>query len=252
VAQDLLDALWQLHQNPGNGPSVQLLDADIGFDEGQAIQLRLLQRWLDQGEALGGWKIGMTSGTSRNAMGDGIRPFGFVLEDRIRSNHDQLRLASLYNGGIENELCLIVGSEMGAGTTPASAREGIAAIAPGFEINQRRLPADASAGLRVADDLSNWGILAGTPVEIPERLDDLVVTLYGDGKEIGRVASAGHIDDHFESIATLANRLAQFGQALQPGQRVITGAYARTPFATGKFHGDFGQAIGTVHLEITS
>lgn len=251
MPEKLLDALWRLHQNPATHADPQLLAADINFDDGQLLQLQLLERWLEAGHTLGGWKIGMTSGASRNAMGDGIRPFGFVLTDRIKSNHDQLSLPMLANGGVENELCLIVGEQMGTGTTPASARDGIAAIAPGFEINQKRLPPDAKPGLRVADNLSNWGIVAGPHVAIPDQLNDLRVTLFADGDEVASVASAGHIDDHFESCATLANRLAQFGHSLEPGQRIITGAYAKTPFAKGKFHGDFGSEIGTVHLEIT-
>jgi 2-keto-4-pentenoate hydratase len=251
MAHPLLDALWRLHQHPSNAPEDRLLEADLTLDEGQALQLELLNRWLDAGESVGGWKIGMTSGASRNAMGDGIRPFGFVLASRIKSDHAQLRLPALHNGGVENELCVVIGETLGSGCTAAHARETIAGVAPGFEINQRRLPGDAPAGLRVADDLSNWGIVAGDPVTAPDALADLIVTLYKDGEEIGRVASAGHIDDHFESIATLANRLAQFGHALQPGQRVITGAYARTPFATGKFRGDFGEPIGTINVEIT-
>ena len=125
-------------------------------------------------------------------------------------------------------------------------------MAPAFEINQKRLPADASPGLRVADDLSNWGIVVGPQVALPARLDDLVVTLYGNDQALDSVASSGHIDDHFTSLATLARRLAQFGQVLEPGQPVITGAYAKTPFAVGTFRGEFSNAIGTVTVDIVS
>ena len=73
-----LDALWRLHNDPSINPEdLQLNSVDISADEGQTLQLQLLERWLEQGEEIGGWKIGMTSGANRNAMGDGIRPTGF-------------------------------------------------------------------------------------------------------------------------------------------------------------------------------
>lgn len=250
MTSELLDALWRLHQDPGEAPAPALLSATLDVDEGQALQLQLLERWLDNGESLGGWKIGMTSGASRNAMGDGIRPFGFVLANRIKSDGDQIPLAALYNGGVENELCFEVGATLGAGTTAEDARSGVVGVSPGFEINQKRLPGDASAGLRVADDLSNWGIVAGALVAVPDSLDDLAVTLNKNGEPLETVASDGHIDDHFESLAILANRLADFGLSLEPGQRVITGAYAKTPFDAGVYRGDFGD-LGSVQIELT-
>ena len=116
MASELLDALWQLHRNPGGEPAQALLTATLDIDEGQALQLQLLERWLNEGETLGGWKIGMTSGASRNAMGDGIRPFGFVRTSRIKTDGDRLPLGNLYHGGVENELCFEIGKHLGAGT----------------------------------------------------------------------------------------------------------------------------------------
>jgi hypothetical protein len=50
----------------------------------------------------------------------------------------------------------------------------------------------------------------------------------------------------------LAQRLADFGHSLQPGQQVITGAYGKTPFVVGCFAGDFSLGIGRAVLELTA
>jgi 2-keto-4-pentenoate hydratase len=149
-------------------------------------------------------------------------------------------------------LCLTFGAVLGGDAPPEQARAAVAGIAPAFEINQKRLPGEASPGLRVADDLSNWGMVVGEQVRPPASLNDLTVTLSCDGHEIASVASAGHIDDHYTSLAALARRLAQFGLSLEPGQRVITGAFARTPFAIGRYRGDFGAEVGCVEVELVS
>ena len=50
----------------------------------------------------------------------------------------------------------------------------------------------------------------------------------GQTRTIEQVASEGHMDPHYQSLATLAQRLADFGHSLQPGQQIITGAYGKT------------------------
>ena len=254
--KNCIDILWDIHNNPSAGFEQSLLEPDQvpGFptdlQSGQRLQLQLLERWLTHGKALGGWKIGMTSGASRNAMGTGIRPFGFILQDRIKTSADTLSVKELHRGQIENELCFRIGKSLGAGTTPADAKASVASILPAFEINQKRLLADAPAPLRIADNLSNWGIVIGEPVAPHEALEKMTVTLSDEHKIIEALASQGHIDDHFQSLATLANHLGQYNHALQPGQYVITGAYGKTPFAPGTFRGHFDCGIGdvTTHL----
>lgn len=252
MSERMVEQLWRLHNGPVMADVDDLPAEPLSVEAGQALQVALMRRWLGAGEAIAGWKLGMTSGASRNAMGPGVRPFGFVRASRMLPSGAALPLAELGKGGVENELCLIVGARLGADATPAQARAAVAAVAPAFEINQKRLPADASPGLRVADNLSNWGIVVGAEVPPPATLDDLTVTLFGDDAELGRIASRDHIDDHYASLATLARRLAQYGLALEPGARVITGAYARTPFAAGRYRGDFGAAIGAVEVELVS
>ena len=255
---DIVDILWRIHNAPDAGIASELGDLNVlnlSLAQGQKIQLALLQRWLDNGEQLGGWKIGMTSGASRNAMGDGIRPFGFILASRIKTKGDTMSVAALHKGQVENELCFCMDKPLGANATADSARASVRAVLPAFEINQKRLPADAPAGLRVADNLSNWGIAIGEGSPPPahiQDLDDMTVTLSGSDGVIEQVASAGHIDNHFRSIATLARSLSDYGHALQPGQYVITGAYGKTPFAPGIYCGDFGPDIGAVEVQLTT
>jgi 2-keto-4-pentenoate hydratase len=251
---DIVDILWRVHNAPADGHASALsglpLDRALSLAEGQQCQLELLKRWLDSGERIGGWKIGMTSGANRNAMGDGVRPFGFILESRIKTAADQLSVSVLSRGQIENELCFLIDTELGQGATRQDAIQAVKAVLPAFEINQKRLPGGASTGLRVADDLSNWGIAIGEPVSPPEDLSALTVTLKGENGTIEQVATPGHIDDHYESLATLARGLADYGQALLPGQYVITGAYGKTPFAPGTYTGEFDLGIGTVTVNL--
>lgn len=250
---DIAETLWRAHNDPSGGHEQALSSADLSaltVPQGQQIQLALLQRWLDQGETLGGWKIGMTSGANRNAMGDNIRPFGFILSNRIKTATDRLSVSRLHRGQIENELCFLIKEPLGSGATATQAAACVAAVLPAFEINQKRLPADSPAALRVGDNLSNWGICVGEPVAPPATLSDLTVSLSGEQGLIEQISSEGHIDEHYDSIAVLANTLSTYGYRLEPGQYVITGAYGKTPFVPGTYVGDFDQGIGRVHVHL--
>ena len=84
----------------------------------QHRQLERLEELEAAGERVGGWKLGQTSGESRDAFGPGVRPFGFILASRILEDGERLSWAEVGNGGIENEVCFISGSDI---TEPVTA-----------------------------------------------------------------------------------------------------------------------------------
>ncbi len=244
----LIDTLWQ-------GMRTGKLAAPLPetrIDDGQRLQLELLQKWINAGASLGGYKIGLTSGASRDSFGAGIRPFGFILSSRIHRSGDCVDLASIGQLGLENELVFHVSRDI---TTDAAdrhlARSVIDAVAPGFEINQRRLSGPAAQGIRVAENLTQWGIVTGSFVQPDQDYDGLNVSLYRDGELIERTSANGHIDDHFESIASLINRLYQFGLGLKKDQLLITGSYTRQAVdKPGTWIGDF-ETMGKTKVVIT-
>ena len=210
--------------------------------------------------AIAGWKVGLTSGVARDSMGPGFRPFGFILAERAFDSSVALPLTPFRDGeqlrvGVENELCFALGARLGAGATVGEAKAAIASVAAAFEINEQRLPRDANVTERLADGLNQWGIVCGKSVALDWQGFDfagLRVALSFDDKPMETVAAAGHIDDHFQSIAALARQLALFGRELKPGDRVITGSYTRQRVAgPGCWVGDFGPDIGQVSVEFT-
>ena len=220
---------------------------------GLSRQLEALEEKLAAGERLGGWKVGLTSGRARDSMGAGFRPFGYVLESRIYASGARIGLDTFESVGVENECCFTMARELAGEVSRDDVIDAVEGVAPGFEINERRLPPDAPAQERLADDLSQWGIVAGTLRSISEiDFESLVVTLSRDGEAVETVAARGHIEDHFASIAALAAQLSQFGRTLRPGQRVITGSFGRCPVTEPSgWSGDFGSGLGVVEVVFT-
>ncbi|MGE0621388.1 MAG: 2-keto-4-pentenoate hydratase [Pseudomonadales bacterium] len=223
--------------------------------EAHRRQLERLAELEASGEAVGGWKLGQTSGESRDAFGPGVRAFGYLLASRILASGAPLDWSRIGNGGIENEVCFVVACDVTEPVTPAAVRDALAGVAPAFEINQRRIPKTAPTAERIADDLANWGIVVGDVRPLPRgwHADAMTVALAHEGRIVASVPASGHIDDHFESLARLANQLLPFGRHLKAGDRVITGAFGRQdqPDA-GVWSGEFGPELGTVTLRIES
>ena len=223
------------------------------YDHGLRAQLERLGA-----QEVGGWKVGLTSGQARDSMGAGFRPFGYILRERIHTSGATLPLERFRSGnalrvGVENELCFRLRSTLGGDASRADAMAAVDCAMPAFEINERRLGADASPAERLADDLNQWGIVvgAGKRLDWPRfDFEALEVALAKDGATVETVAARGHIDDHFASIAALARQLHRFGRVLDAGMVVITGSYTRQSVAeASRWEGDFGPAIGKVAVE---
>jgi len=252
VDSAVLDHLWR-SQQAGRTDPAEFPDLDV--DAGQALQVALLERYRADGRDVGGWKVGLTSGVGRDSFGKGVRPFGFVLANRIYKSNALLSLNTIGSCGVENELCFTLAERLGSGATADDARDAVATVAPAFEINQLRLRGRAGPGLAVGDNLSQWGLVIGTERAIPVGFDfdSLTIVLSRDGIAVETTQAREHIDDHFQSLATLANRLARFGLGLERGHRVITGSYTRQSVpAPSRWTGAFGAELGDVHVSIAS
>lgn len=213
-----------------------------------------LQRQLDGlgDRALGGWKVGLTSGQARDSMGAGFRPFGYILRERIFASGHAFQLADFDRVGVENELCFRLGEDLEGAVDATDVQAATECVRPAFEINEPRLAAGASAEDRLADNLSQYAIVVGTEVRLPWQTFDfsaLHVVLKRDGVALQTVAAAGHIDDHFASIAALVRQLHRFGRSLVAGDHVITGSYTRARVdAAGTYSGEFGAPFAPVRV----
>ena len=210
----------------------------LSFDEALRVQLDILERRLAGGERLAGWKIGLTSATVRAHFGTDRQPFGHILKSGVVASPGEVAFDDLVTGcGVEPELCVTMGSELrGPGVTADKARAAVASIAPGMEINQKRSGGVTDFGLSVADNLTQWAIIEGPASPVSDGFDseELRVTMSCNGEVRADVVGRDVIDDHFVSVATLANVLGEHGRHLEAGQRLITGSFSKHDASRGE------------------
>ena len=203
-------------------------------------------------QPVAGWKVGLTSGQARNSMGDGVRPFGYILKERCFQSGATFPLRDMSDVGVENELCFIFGSDLSKNATYEEVLDAVEGVAAAFEINQTRLDPGSSNTERLADDLSQWGIIVGEPKVLDWKNFDfntVEVSLACNGALIETVSARNHIDNHFDSLVALSAKLAQFGRQIAAGDRIITGSFTRQRVKnSSSWKGDFGGHIGTVEV----
>ncbi|MCW3820092.1 hypothetical protein ONA91_37240 [Micromonospora sp. DR5-3] len=189
------------------------------------LQLAVLDRLVAAGDRPAGWKVGLTSGPRRDVMGEGFRPFGYLLESRTLGSGDTVGHDRIRSGYLEPELCLVLGAPLRGDIDPAAARSAVRAVAPAFELNERRLSAHADDPTTIADGLGNWGIVVGPEAPVPSTLTGTTVDLWQDDRKVATRTPGASMDDPFLSLSRLCALLHRYGRGLDAGQRVITGSF---------------------------
>ena len=106
-----------------SGSGLDLL-LDVEADEALALQFEVARCFVEEGDLIGGWKVGMTSGPARDATGEWFRPFGYVLRSRIFRSGAEVPFKLEVGGAIEPEICVVLGEPLqGANVTPAIRHE---------------------------------------------------------------------------------------------------------------------------------
>jgi 2-keto-4-pentenoate hydratase len=205
----------------------------LTYQDGLAVQLCHLDRKVEAGEQLAGWKVGLTSPRAREMIGADERPFGHLLRSKVFASGDEVAAGSMHEPHIEPELCFVFARPV---DEAQQLREAVGSVHAAFELNENR-PGTVSGDfpLTVADNMAQWGIVIGQGAD-PRSLDldAVAVELRCDGEVLFEGVSGDLIDDHWDSLARLVGELGRHSRRIEAGHRVITGAFCRLPAAAGQ------------------
>lgn len=258
---DLADLLWK---SIGDGDWFPPHLDGLTYDEALALQLRMLRRHEAAGATLSGWKVGLTSARVRQRFGGlDVRPFGYLDAAHTFCSGPgavpEIAVAEIPAAAIETELCFTVGRRLsGSDVERGTVLAAMATVAAGYELNQRN-PGTLTPDLTLAATarMHNWGIVEGSGVAA-DALDlaDVRVRMTrigpdGTRSDVLDERAGDHVDDHFVSIGLLARALDRHGRALEPGQKIITGAVGRFPARPGDTWRSEFSGVGTVEVRFT-
>lgn len=202
-------------------------DADPGMtaDDAYEVQTHFASMLLADGDAVSGYKLGLTSKAMQRMMGISDPDYGPVLHSMV---HDgDLDASSHIRPKAEAEIALVLDRPLaGPHVTGIEAARAVGGAVAAIEVVDSRI---ADWRIRLADTISDLASIGGVvlssrivPVDFDLRLVGMTFSI--NGAVVATGAGAAALGNPITALAWLANTLAPHGVTLEPGMFVMTGA----------------------------
>jgi 2-keto-4-pentenoate hydratase len=213
----------------------------------------LFARWRERradGAPRIGWKIGVNDPAMMRRLGLSRSVVG-VLAREIRADAP-CRLPDTATVGVEAEIAITMARDLPGGGSVAAAAGAIGGIGPALEIvDVGRLVAEL--GPLIDGNILHEAVHFGAPPQTRPgaSLDGVGVTVARNGETLHRAGAADVLGDLAPIAKLVADTLAEHGESLAEGDRIISGAL--TPIVRLRpgdaLRAEFG-ALGALGLEI--
>ena len=252
---EVLSAAQRLDEAERTRKQIRMISLDHpGMDmaDAYAIQNAWLKIKLASGRKVLGHKIGLTSKAMQNAVNVDIPDSGFLLDDMFFADGGDIPTDRFIQTRIEAELAFVLKSRLsGPNCTLFDVLRATEYVTPALEILDTRImrvdtetKKTRSVFDTISDNAANAGIVVGgrpfRPDDTDMRWVGAAVSRNAQVEETG--LAAGVLNHPAMGIAWLANRMAEYGGALEAGQVVLAGSFIR-PIEARKgdtFHADYG------------
>ncbi|WP_369254854.1 2-keto-4-pentenoate hydratase [Streptomyces sp. R35] len=227
-------------------PGLDLADA-------YAVQQDNIARRLADGASVVGHKVGLTAAAMQQLLGVDEPDFGHLTDDMVHRDGATVLASRYCRPRVEPEICFRLAEPLhGPGITVDDVLDATESVAPALEIVDSRIRDWRITLLdTVADNASSAGLVCGawTPLADVPDLATVAVDLLVDGERVASGSGREVLGHPAATVAWLANTLAAFGTALEPGQLVLPGAMTTAPFVSAgqKIEARFG-ALGPVSV----
>ena len=192
----------------------RLLDAaeqaplDLGM--AYAVQQTLTALRTAQGAELVGWKLGYTSATMRRQMNVHEPNFGPLLDSMLVT--EETLPDRFVQPRVEPEIALVLGSDQQV----VQARAALEVVDSVWQDYRFTLE------LNTADGSSAAGVVLGDELPLT-ALDTVTVDMTRNGAPVGQATGAAAMGHPMAALTWLRESLDARGDALRPGQVIITG-----------------------------
>ncbi|MFM7654656.1 MAG: 2-oxo-hepta-3-ene-1,7-dioic acid hydratase [Paracoccaceae bacterium] len=203
------------------------------MDDAYAVQRAFVDRKLSEGRKIIGWKIGLTSRAMQQQLNIATPDSGVLLDDMAFADGATIPAGRFIAPRIEAEIAFVMKSALSGDVTRDQVLAATDFVAPALEILDTRIVRAANGQTRtiidtISDNAANAGIVMGIHRHDPRgdlRWVGAIVKRDGVVEETG--LGAGVLDDPVTGIIWLSRRMHQYGQAIEPGQIILSGSFIR-------------------------
>lgn len=199
----------------------------LTIDQAFNVQQAILRYKLQKGDIQAGWKVGLTAEAIQEQFNVHEPVCGYLLTSGSLVSGEKLSAADLIDPGVENEICFKLGLDLkGPGVTAAMARNAVDVLYPAMELVEYRGDLTTQLAVAVADNVMQAGYVLGDAVQLTEALNiaEVDVRVYKNRQLIGEGNATAVLGNPFNSLAWLANKLAEFDMSIKAGELVMAGS----------------------------
>ncbi|MGD9956816.1 MAG: 2-keto-4-pentenoate hydratase [Candidatus Nanopelagicales bacterium] len=254
-ADELAASLYDARRTRVPVPPLTDDDATLTLEDAYLVQQGVVRRYLDDGDRIIGYKLGLTSKPMQQMLGVGSPDFAPVMASHVLEDGAAVAVTDFISPKLEAEIALVLGSELsGPDCTTLDVLRAVEGVVASIELVDSRV-ADWRIKLvdTVSDMASSGAIIIGggsTPAaDVDLRTLGMVFTR--DGEVIATGAGAAALGNPAAAVAWLVRTLHPFGATLPAGSIVMTGAlHAAVPIAAGETYRAEFDRLGSVSVRI--
>ncbi len=250
------DAARRLDQAEKDRTQIRQFSLDLPaltIEDAYEIQKAWVDQKVKSGRVIRGHKIGLTSKAMQYSSNINEPDYGTLLDDMFFPDGSELPIERFIVPRLEVELAFVLGQKLeGPNCTIFDVLKAVDFVTPAIEIIDARIhqvDPDTKMTRKVTDTISdnaaNAGLVLGgrpfRPLEADMRWISALCYRNGVIEESGVAAAVLNHPAH--GVAWLANKLAPYGETLQPGEVILGGSFTRPVYARrgDTFHIDYGS-----------
>ena len=228
IIQTLGDSLYQALRSNSVIDPITNQYPDMTIEDAYAVQKRMIDRRVQDGEVIVGKKIGVTSRAVMNMLGVYQPDFGYMMDRMIVNEGESIAMSTLIQPKAEGEIAFLLKKDlMGPGLSNADILAATECVIPCFEIVDSRIR-DWKIKIQdtVADNASCGVFVLGDSAVSPRKVDlsTCGMVLEKNGEIVATGAGAAALGHPANAVAWLANTLGARCIALEAGEVILSGS----------------------------
>jgi 2-keto-4-pentenoate hydratase len=252
----LARAIVEANAADAETPRVSVLDPKIDLDGAYRVQQAVVADMLAGGDAVAGYKAGLTGKLARWWFSIDKPVFGVIPASGLRKSGDTITVPKGRHMLLETEIAFIAGARIDEPVADIAALKPlIRGVAPVIEAPAGGFPESQSRKLTVTDIVANnvsAHVLIVGAEQPAEGLDlaKMPAAMTLDGQVVSKGTGADVMGDPWESALWLVNVAIGQGRVIEPGHYLSTGVIGdRVESLPGRYRADFGK-LGVIEFEI--
>ncbi|HQE49810.1 MAG TPA: hypothetical protein PKV93_10735 [Fervidobacterium sp.] len=256
--QEMADELMEAYKNGKAIPLMHQIDANLDMDMAYAIQRNYVRQRLETGDFIQGFKVGFTNTEVQKKYGVNAPAAGVLYGRGTYYGSPVVELSDPPGLIIETEIGYLIGETI---TNPlkdiAELKGKVSGLMPVIELpNMGFADMELLKGVDViaanaASDGQIISSIVGKEREVGNiDLNDLVVTLYKNGKLVHQGLGSDALGDQWQTALWLVNEMVKQGYEIKPGYILITGALGQVAPALPGYYEAFWGPLGKISFKI--